>query len=69
MDFEVIDNVMADTLSRNDIVSDEGEFHQIRVLWEDDGTTVTYDTYNLSTGDEDSICLDPFTFVNLYRSY
>lgn len=69
MDFEVIDNAMADTLGPGDIVNDEGEFHQVKALWEDDGSTVTYDTYNLSTGDEDSICLDPVTFINIYRSY
>lgn len=69
MDFEVLDNVMCDSLAPGDIVQEEGEFHQIEKLWEDDGTTVTYDTYNLSTGDEDSICLDPFMFINIYRSY
>lgn len=69
MDFEVIDNAMCDDLGPGDIVNDEGDYHQIRKLWEDDGDTITYDTYNLSTGDEDSICLDPTMFTNIYRSY
>lgn len=69
MDFEVIDTAMCDSLGPGDIVDDMGEFHQIRKLWEDDGITVTYETYNLSTGDEDSIIFDPFCFTQIYRSY
>jgi hypothetical protein len=70
MDFEKIDDVAADDLGRGDIVqNDQGEFLQIRSVGLDETDIITYDAYNLSTGDEDSFMADPALSVPLFRSY
>lgn len=70
MDFEIIDNVLGDTISTGDIIfSDEKEYHQIRRVDEDAWDTIVFDTYNLSTGDEDAVLIDPNISYNVYRSF
>lgn len=70
MDFETIDYVSGDTLGKGDIVkSEEGHFLQITRQQDDDLEIVTYDAYNLSTGDEDFFIADPSTIIEIFRSY
>lgn len=70
MDFESIDYVLADDLGRGDIVkSEEGHFLQITNSGDDETDIITYDAYNLSTGDVDFFIADPSTSIELFRSY
>lgn len=69
MDFEQIDSVLGDTLGKGDIVvSGIDEYHQIISLEDDDPHVVLY-TYNLSTGDEDTVFVDPSDSIKIFRSY
>lgn len=71
MDFEVIDSVHADTLGKGDLVSLDGEFHQLRSNADvDDHGLVTVMTYNLTNGDdEDSLVFEEQDMVDIYRSF
>lgn len=68
MDFEEIDTVLGDTLGKGDIVWDGG-FHQILRVQDEDDDKIIFDTYNLSTGDEDSLTIYPGLYSTIYRSY
>lgn len=69
MDFEVIDTVGGDSVTIGDIIKEDGSFHQIRRFDEDGVEAITFDTYNLSTGDEDGVILDPNSDYDVYRSF
>lgn len=71
MDFEVLDSVHGDTLAVGDIVSMDGEFHQLlRVDDADPNGIVEGRSYNLTTGDDDdSVLFGADELVDIYRSY
>lgn len=71
MEFEEIDNVLGETLSKGDIVCFTGDFHQIKSEADEDLTAslVTFSTYNLSTGDEDDVIFGMDDSVTIFRSF
>jgi hypothetical protein len=69
MEFEGIDNVTGDALTTGDIILEDGAYHQLLSLEDDEQDLITFSTYNLSTGDHDDVALDPFDGYVIYRCY
>jgi hypothetical protein len=69
MDFQPIDSVLGDSLASGDIICESNEYRQLRSFIGDDGDTIGFDAYNLSTGDEEEFIVHPNDVYAIYEVY
>jgi hypothetical protein len=63
------DKVYGDTLAKGDVIFEDGAYHELMHLREDDEGMLDFISYNLTTGEhDDTVLVDPDGLYALYRS-